>query len=196
MSMRATRCVLVFLAAGTASAQVFSFGLKAGISLNSLLKSASPRFHVTTHHYTLGPTLELKLPYRLAFEADLLYKRLEYRYARTGSITQTSLADVKIDRWELPVLFKYTFVGRGRPFVDLGGSFNRVVHIDGVNVAELRHRHTRGLVLGAGADRRIGIVRIAPEIRFTHWADRNFGVHDAPLRSNLTQAEILVGFTF
>jgi hypothetical protein len=70
------------------------------------------------------------------------------------------------------------------------------VHIDGVNVAELRHRHTRGLVLGAGADRRIGIVRIAPEIRFTHWADRNLGVHDAPLRSNLTQAEILVGFTF
>jgi hypothetical protein len=189
-------CVLVFLAGSVASAQVFSFGLKTGVPLNSLLKSAAPRFQVATHRYTLGPTVELGLPYRLAFAADLLYKRLEYRHAATGSFTQTNVA-VKIDRWEVPVLLKYAFADQlFRPFVELGGSFNRVLHIEGVNVAELRHRHTRGLVLGAGAAKRIGLVRIAPEIRFTRWADRNFGVRDAPLRSNLTQAEILVGFTF
>jgi hypothetical protein len=54
-----------------------------------------------------------------------------------------------------------------------------VVHIGGVNVAELRHRHTRGVVIGAGLERRFGAFRLTPEVRFTRWADRNFGVHDA-----------------
>ena len=188
---------LVLLAAGASSAEVFSFGLKTGIPVNSLLTSAAPRFQVRTHRYTLGPTFELNLPHGLAFEADLLYKRLEYVFSRQGSSNTQAASPVKISRWELPVLLKYKIGGQHfQPFLALGGSFNRVVHIDGMNVAELRHRHTKGLVIGAGVERRLGLLRIAPEVRFTHWADRNFGVRDAPLRSNLTQAELLVGLTF
>jgi len=71
-----------------------------------------------------------------------------------------------------------------------------VVHIEGMNVAELRHRHTRGVVIGAGLERRFGAFRLTPEVRFTRWADRNFDVRDAPLRSNLTQPEFLIGFEF
>jgi len=191
--MLAALRILVLVAGPTASAQVFSFGLKTGIPMNSLLESAAPSFQVVTHRYTLGPTVELKLFRVLALEADLLYKRLEY----ADVITATAGASVKIDRWELPAVVKYVFDGRHvRSFVEVGGSFNRVVHIEGMNVVEVRHRHTRGLVIGAGLGRRIGFVRIEPEIRFTHWADRNFGVHDAPLRSKLTQAELLVGFMF
>ena len=194
--MQLNRCVLPLLAAGLASAQVFSFGLRTGIPLNAALRSAARQFEVNTHRYTVGPTIELRLFHGLAFESDLLYERLEYQSLQPASSTQTTSA-VKISRWELPVLLKYRFSGpRLRPFLDLGGSFNRVVHIDGMNVAELRHRHTRGLVIGGGADRRFGRLRLAPEVRLTHWADRNFGVHDAPLRSNLTQLDVLMGFTF
>jgi hypothetical protein len=53
-----------------------------------------------------------------------------------------------------------------------------------------------GFSIGTGAERRFGAVRVAPEIRLTHWRDRNIGVRDAPVRSNLTQAELLVGFSF
>ena len=195
--MQTRAFVLLLMAGGCASAQVFSFGLKIGLPLNGPLRGAAPQFEVRTHRYTLGPTVELKLLHGLAFETDLLYKRLEYVFLRQGPSNTQAATPVKISRWELPVLFKYKFAGQHfRPFLDLGGSFNRVVHIDGMNVAELRHRQTRGLVIGGGAERRFGLLRVTPEVRFTHWADRNFGVHDAPLRSNLTQAEFLIGFRF
>ena len=137
---------LVLLAVGASSAEVFSFGLKTGIPINSPLTSAAARFQVGTHRYTLGPTFELNLPHGLAFEVDLLYKRLEYSYSPDSSIIQITSATVNASRLELPVLLKYKIGGQHfQPFVDLGGSFNRVVHIEGRNVAELRHRHTRGL---------------------------------------------------
>jgi hypothetical protein len=53
-----------------------------------------------------------------------------------------------------------------------------------------------GIVAGTGIETRLGRLRLAPEVRFTRWADRNLGVRDAPLRSSLTQAEILAGLTF
>lgn len=189
-------CIFLLSAGGVASAQVVSFGLRTGIPLNAALRSASLQFEVRTHRYTLGPTVELRVFHGLAFEADLLYKRLEYQFLpQASSAGQTGI--VKISRWELPVLLKYRFAGRHfRPFLDLGGSFNRVVHLEG---DEPRRAPAPAYTRSCDRWRRgpqIGRLRIAPEVRFTHWADRNFGVYDAPLRSNLTQAEILVGVTF
>lgn len=175
---------LVALAAGAASAQTSSFGLKAGVPLNTLMTADAPGHWTSTRRYTFGPTAEVGLPHRLTVEADLLYKRVEFG--------NDSGASAKAGRWELPLLVKYRFPGRGlRPFADIGASYNRVTKI-----AELRHRSTVGFVAGAGVEARIGVLHIAPEIRLTRWADRNFGVHDARLRSNLTQSELLVGFTF
>jgi hypothetical protein len=156
---------LVLLAAGAYSAELFSFGLKVGIPINSILTSAAPRFQLRAQRYTLGPTFELDLPRGLAFEVDVLYKRLEYIYSQPdSSIIQTTSATVKASRLELPVLLKYKIGGQHfQPFVDLGGSFNRVVHIEGMNVAELRHRHTRGVVIGAGLEKGFGAFRRTPE---------------------------------
>jgi hypothetical protein len=39
-------------------------------------------------------------------------------------------------------------------------------------------------------------VRLDAEIRLTRWIDRNFGVRDSRVRSNLTQIEVLGGATF
>jgi hypothetical protein len=182
--------VLLMLGCRMASAQAPSFGLRAGVPLTSLLKSAAPQFQVVTHRYTIGPTVELNLPHRFAVEADLLYKRLEYKFAPPNSCA----SNVKASRWELPLMLEYKFAGQRLPFLGLGGSFNRVVHVEGVNVAQLRHRTAKGLVIGAGLERRLGILRLIPEVRLTRWGDRNYGVHDAPLRSNLTQIEFLIGF--
>src|SRR6266487_2415626 len=95
---------LVLLAAEASSAEVFSLGLKTGIPVNSLLTSAAPRFQVRPHRYTLGPTFELNLPHGVAFEVDLLYKRMEYSYFRPDSSTSQSASNnVKATRWELPL---------------------------------------------------------------------------------------------
>src|SRR5262245_37258446 len=185
--------VLLLLGARMASAQAPSFGLRAGVPITSLLESAAPHFQVVTHRYTIGPTVELNLPHRFVFEADLLYKRLEYTFAPPNSST----SNVKASRWELPLMLEYKFAGqRLRPFLGLGGSFNRVVHVVGVNVAQLRHRTAKGIVIGAGLERPVGFLRLIPEVRLTRWGDRNYGVHDAPLRSNLTQIEFLIGLIF
>lgn len=68
--------------------------------------------------------------------------------------------------------------------------------IQGPYIAEMRHRGTMGFVGAVGFEKRWGRLRLEPELRFSHWADRNFGVYDAPLRSNLDQIEILAGFMF
>lgn len=125
---------------------------------------------------------------RVVVGVDLLYKRMSQSHA-------FDRADVH--RFEVPVLIKYRWAARRvRPFAGLGMSLNRVVRVEGTQVAEMRHRGTKGFVAAAGIEKRTARVRIAPEFRVTHWVDRNFGVHDAPLRSNLNQAELLVGITF
>jgi opacity protein-like surface antigen len=177
-------CASVFLAVGLASAQFFSLGVKAGIPLNTLM-TASPGYRASTARYTLGPSVELGFVHHLAFEVDLLYKRVKY-----GLSTAVPTASA---RWELPFLLKYTFpTSPVRPFVGLGVSFNRVMGTAGYP-AELRHRSATGFVGGAGIETALGFLRVAPEVRVTHWVDRNFGVRDSVLRSNLTQATFLLG---
>lgn len=137
--------------------------------------------------YTLGPLVEVELPHGLSAEADLLYKRLGFPESRSAG------------RWELPVLLKYRLTEkRIAPFFEAGASFNRIT---GPGVlqdagAELRHRGAKGAIAGAGLQIRAGAFRITPEFRFTRWVDRNLGVRDAALRSNLSQAELLVGLAF
>jgi hypothetical protein len=64
------------------------------------------------------------------------------------------------------------------------------------DLPELRHRATYGFIGGAGLEFPWGRLRLAPEFRYTRWGDRNFGVYDALLRSNLNQFEFLLGFSF
>ncbi|MCE5311063.1 MAG: PorT family protein [Acidobacteriales bacterium] len=188
--------VLSAPAAVAAKVPSIEFGLKAGVPLTALMTAASNGYEPRTRRYTLGPTLELKLPYKFSFEVDLLYKRMAYLYP--GPISRLSTPAVA-GRWELPVLAKYRFTaGRCNPFMTLGGSWNRVTgsHSMGKDSIGLRHRSVLGLAIGFGVERRFGPIRVMPEVRFTHWTDRNFGVRDAALRSNLNQTEFLAGFTF
>ena len=191
-------CALFLLAAGAANAQPWSVGLKAGVPLTELLTAASPGYQATTQRFTVGPTVELGLPYRFAFEADLLYKRMEFGFSEPASGgSGSAITTVTAGRWEFPLLLKYR-LGRAplRPFWALGVSFNHVTGEPPKNLIELRHRDTKGFVVGFGLEARFGLFRLAPEVRITRWVDRSFGVRDAPLRSNLTQAEFLVGWTF
>ena len=178
-------CLSGLFAAASLAAQPVSAGLKAGVPLTRLLSAAPAGPPVETKRYTLGPMVELRLPRSFAVEIDMLFKRMEY-----GRKTAAN-------RWELPLLVKRRF-GRGRwnPFAGVGASFNWVTGARSGDPAELLHRSTKGVVTGAGVEGRLGRLRVSPELRFTRWADRNFGVRDAALRSELSQVEVLVGVAF
>jgi len=199
--------MFLLLAPSLGQAQIVSFGLSAGTPLNHLLTADNSQV-ATTGWYTFGPALRVRLPHGLGFDVDFLYKRLDFGFV-------SDPARAVVHRLELPLLLRYVFSGLPvRPWVHAGMSFNRVIAVDGANVcargifgeefyctggkrvAELRHRHTHGPVLGAGLDFGWGRVRLAPELRVTRWVDRNFGTRESSLRSNLTQVELLLGFQF
>jgi hypothetical protein len=52
-----------------------------------------------------------------------------------------------------------------------------------------------GVVIGGGLDVHAIVVHVAPEIRFTRWAQEYFNLSGV-LNSSKNQAEVLVGFTF
>ena len=68
--------------------------------------------------------------------------------------------------------------------------------VNGSPLAELRHRGTFGPIIGGGLRFRFKRMRLETEVRLTRWVDRNFGVRDSAVQSNLTQFEILAGGMF
>jgi hypothetical protein len=51
------------------------------------------------------------------------------------------------------------------------------------------------VVIGGGVDIHVAVMRVAPEVRYTRWAQQYFNL-DGDLHSGQNQVEFLVGFTF
>lgn len=170
------RVLAVLLVSWPLVAQTVSLGLRAGIPITPMLTADGCR-QASGSRYTTGPLIEVHLWHGAGLGADFLVRHDE------------------IWRWEAPITFVYRFGAPARPFVRLGVSVNRVFR-DDIPRAELRHRGTSGPVAGGGLRFRFKKVWLEPEARVTRWRDRNFGVRDAAVRSNLNQMEILAGVVF
>jgi hypothetical protein len=113
----------------------------------------------------------------------------------------------------VPIIAVYRFAFPIRHFVRTGVSFNRVFDagatecargpfgerfycLDSQFLAELRHRGISGFIVGGALRLKFGDFWLEPELRLTHWVDRNFGVGDSAVRSNLNQIEPLMGVIF
>jgi len=131
-----------------------------------------------------GPALEVDLPHRFSVEVDAIHHPLRERWTTSlnGATLYTQQTSEAIT-WELPVLAKYKFgTGAVRPLVELGPSFRLPQQLN-------TDLSTTGITTGAGIEFRIGPLRIAPVLRYTHWAaDRT------PAAQN--QAELLAGISF
>jgi hypothetical protein len=194
------RVVIVLVLSARLWAQA-SLGLRTGFVVNPIITAEAGQ------RFTLGPYLETHLWRGAAMDVDVLLRRPAFEVTPAHS-------RVTIWQVEAPVTFIYRFGRRLKPFLRTGVAFNRVFAVegsapcargpfgeqfycvDGSPVAELRHRSTSGFVVGGGVRWKFGKVRVHPEIRVTHWIDRNFGVRDSAIRSNLNQAALLFGFTF
>lgn len=66
---------LFLVAAASAPAQLFGFGIKAAMPLNDALSvkpSGAIAYLENTHRYTIGPFVEFRLPARFSVEIDAL----------------------------------------------------------------------------------------------------------------------------
>ena len=180
------------LAASAFGAEIpfFGAGVKLGAPLiDAFNVSSNPTFATfaaSSSHFTVGPYVELRLPFGLGLEVDALHRGYEYRNA--GSSFSNS-------SWEFPVLAKYRlFHGPIRPFVDGGLSFRKLNDVAKLNsFAAVLHSNTYGIVLGGGLEIKTPAVRFTPEIRYTGYTFLTF---DSVLRTNRNQATFLVGIGF
>ena len=182
-------CAIVL--AGSALAELpFGVGVKLGAPLVDAFKVRSiPTFAAVTassSHFTVGPYVELRLPFGLGIEVDALHRGYEYRNAGV-SYSNSS--------WEFPVLAKYRlFHGPIRPFVDGGLSFSKLNDVAKLNsFSAVLHSNSYGIVLGGGIEIKTPAVRFTPEIRYTGYTFLTF---DSVLRTNRNQATFLVGIGF
>lgn len=195
-----------------AEAQLLSPGVRMGSVLSENLRAganASGIYGAEKQNFVIGPSLEVRLPLLLAVEVDALYRTWDYRFAG-GQTGQILSGRGEGSGWEIPVLGKFRMpLPLVKPFVSTGISFLQVTSSKyrqqcvgaqclpafsfSGNAPELRDDSSRGWVLGAGADVKLGL-RFTPELRYTRWFDRVFSTPG--LRSNQNQVQFLVGISY
>jgi opacity protein-like surface antigen len=204
---------LLLLGAVSAWAQLFSYGVKAGVPLNNFLDAARSQhfaFNANTNRYIVGPTAELHLPFGLGVEVDILYRHFDYNGSGTlvDVITNSRTTG---NAWEFPLLAKYRIpklpLKVVHPYVDAGVAWDTLsglteaitrnsITTSTSSPAELNTTATRGFVMGAGLSVKVLVIHVSPEIRFTRWGAQHFIDPGGLLHSNVNQGEFLVGITY
>jgi opacity protein-like surface antigen len=193
----------ILLLAAPLAAQNISLGIKGGVPFTEAFKtSGGPTFNYKSlrNPYTVGPSLEVRLPLRLSVSIDILWKRLEYE----GTSASGEL-NVKSNQFEFPVMVKYRFKeGLWTPYVAAGPSFNKITGVTRtitnpsqfLEPDEFKDSSSGGFAFGAGLEFK-PVVRITTELRWTRRGSKNFfSASSGLLESNLNQAEFLVGLHF
>jgi hypothetical protein len=225
--MRLERLVLILLAILVtkvpANGQLLSFGIKAGGEISTGLDFEGMPFAVSeAKPYTFGPAVEFRLPFKLAVEVDALYNRTGYR----GDLCRFTYCWAQVGRtnvFAFPALLKYRlFRGPLSPYVAGGPAYRHVGGPSGTvlnwrtgpafpgEVVDTTVQRTSltgpgsdgaGVVVGGGLEIKLGILKLSPEYRFTHWNNRAWGVTGSGdgyyfNGSSPNQHEILLGVMF
>lgn len=180
-----------------AGAQSISIGFLGGAPFQDVVKSTTTAGITSvakSTNFTVGPSLQVSLPKGFRIEADALFRPYSFNL-----IGHASGVAVSAKQWRFPLLAQYRFgKSRVQPFVEGGLSFD---HLSGLTSAvkstissgpgQLLHQDNASVVLGAGLDVKIPLLRFSGEIRFTRPTVSNFSNI-----SNLNQAEVLFGIHF
>jgi opacity protein-like surface antigen len=204
------------LTSSWATAEVFSFGVKAGVPLTDAFETVrgnSAAYVNNSQRFLIGPTVELHLPARFSLEADALYSRLGFDNTFAGPAGSTSFDATRADSWIFPVLVKFEILpGPVRPLIDAGASFR---HISGIrqvrsavnagtfgtvtidNPAEFNKRTDIAFTFGGGIAFKAGPVRFSPEFRYNRWGGEHFrDPINAFLHTTRNEGVFLLGLTF
>jgi Outer membrane protein beta-barrel domain len=196
---KAISFLVVLFLSPPAFSQSIQFGVKGGIPLSRYFRTAHrsdlhTSYYSLTNRYTVGPMVEVRLPWRMGLELDFLYKHYQFEKFVYSSTSGTSFPlDIQVrtkttaDSWTVPVLLKYHAsdlpVGT---FLEVGPSINRLGgmkqtqatrHLDSPISPEVTttdtpeglggYRNNAGFVVGGGIEFRVKTLRLSPGVRTT-----------------------------
>lgn len=137
--------------------------------------------------YLAGPMALLSLPHGFGIEFDALYQRIGYTANLSACCNLSFVSRRERDNaWEFPLLGRYRIPARVfKPFVEVGWA-PRMTHGSSVDNATLltlpyptyissttrmttHWPTTQGVVAGGGVEIDAGRLRLAPQVRYTHW---------------------------
>lgn len=193
-----------------ASAQHLSVGVIGGIPLTDSFSDFTTHGIDTITHtfsnskeYIVGPAIEVRLPANFGIEVDALSRPLSLVTAFQVIPAPVRLTSNAPGTWEFPILAKYRLplLPIVKPFVEGGPSFR-------TRDSSIAWISNKGFTLGGGIEVKLLKLRIAPQIRYTHWGSdgqtftsiavgaTQFATSPTAAPSNQNQAEFLVGFSF
>lgn len=160
------------------SAQNLGYGIKLGTPFTDVFSNGIDE----NSRFVVGPMIELRLPI-IGFEADALYHYVSLHPSGTAAAPSSG------STWQFPI------VGKARlpvtpilkPYGEAGIAFRTFTG----SGADSANQSKKGFVLGAGLDIHAIVIRITPELRFTHWGSSR----SVFLPANGNQFEFLVGFS-
>ena len=130
-------CAL-FLLLAALHAQALTLGAKGGVLIYQasdtsevgILRVGRGPSTTNVRRYTLGPSIEIGLPFRFRIEADVLYRR----FSRTESFESIGRIDrLSGNDWQFPLLLKFQDSrGRLKPFVSAGAVLRHVWGMQGI----------------------------------------------------------------
>jgi hypothetical protein len=195
----------ICLAAPLAAEGPISLGVRAGVPFRDLVEGQAFQgsyYDVHRTPFIFGPTVIVNLPAGFGIQADAIFRRYRFRAAPAGSVNLT----LEDDTWiaDIPVMLRWQwnrwpvspFVNGGvafRNFSDIG----RAVSNSAQGNFGVVDNFTTGYVVGAGVRFKLGVLKLAPEIRYSRFDANNFsGNANAIFRTVKDQADFLVGFYF
>ena len=201
------RTTLFFvLLAGVLPAQPFTFGVKGGVRLTTDLDNYDATSE--SKRYVAGPMITAALPAGFRLEIDALYRRVGYRTS-FGSVFGYFTERDRGNSWEFPIILRHSlirglYVGAGYAPLTINGT----AHINQVDLFPVSFQVfdrpgswdvTHGVVGTAGIEKRVGPMRIAPEVRYTFWtapALNIYGSHGYFVQSSQHQVDLMLGIHF
>jgi hypothetical protein len=157
---------------------------------------------------TIGPFLELRLPFGLAFEANALRRSATYIYEHGSPALAFREGRAEGHAWEFPVMAKAR-IGpwKWKPFVLAGPTFLTFGTLSGTQTCtgpacgvglgpvsiEFRGGIDRGFTLGGGVERRFGPVRLSAEARHSRF-EKDVGTGRVDVRPGQTLVLFGLGF--
>jgi hypothetical protein len=180
-----------------ALAQSVSLGVVAGTHLTDSFTSSTLPFSGGSYTSALlfssgpksliiGPSIELRLPWRFSVEVDALHRNWESReqYVTSVSGLLPFTHSSTHTPWQFPILAKYRLPGfKLQPVLESGISLRPAGTGSGLS-------HV-GFTAGAGVEVAAKGWRISPVLRYTRWSTGNMGL----LRARPDQVEVFVGIS-
>ncbi len=153
--------------------------------------------------YIIGPTAEVRLPFHLSIEVDVLYRRNGFNYSTSTPISDPPFSEslsyrTVINDLQFPILAKYEFKGIPllRPFVSGGLVYRHTGVSTNDSFATFSNTNSAGIAIGGGVALKVGPLRLSPQIRYTYWPSPSPTSSLNGVSSTSNQADFLVAFTF